>query len=155
MVIAEEVSILLSETAAVNPEVLSKVLNNACKDIEIISELSNAEVSIGEGIATSNKLFQEINFLKPLGRGSTGRIQPKNLHEKLAMIDAIAYSGSDIILNDSKRKILTKISINDPRWHYSEGWVKASYDANGIEIHYVLKHENGIVKAVDDFKFKF
>ena len=34
-----------------NP-VLKAVLNNACKDTAIISELSNAEVSIGEGIST-------------------------------------------------------------------------------------------------------
>ena len=68
------------------------------------------------------------------------------------MIEAISNSSLDV--TSKNPKILTNIKINDPRWHHSEGWVKSSYNSNGIKIHYVIQCENGIVKAVDDFKFK-
>jgi hypothetical protein len=46
--------------------------------------------------------------------------------------------------------------INDPRWL---GWTKMRYKVeteNGVKviIHYVGKWENGVLKSVDDFKFK-
>ena len=77
--IAEEVSVVLSKTAAVNPEVLSKVLNNACKDTVLISELSNAEVSIGEGIAA---LLKEPELASKLHQG---------IIEEISFIDQKSY----------------------------------------------------------------
>jgi hypothetical protein len=46
--------------------------------------------------------------------------------------------------------------IKDSRWL---GWSKMQYSivsSNGVKVtvHYVAKWENGVLKAVDDFKFK-
>lgn len=42
--------------------------------------------------------------------------------------------------------------LTDPRWL---GWRKmTNTNAHGVEIHYVAKFENGVIVAVDDFKFK-
>lgn len=81
--------------------------------------------------------------LSPLGLGSTGRTVANNLTEQLAMKEIMSnpHSGTVIIQ-----------SISDIRWM---GWSKmSSMSAHGVEIHYVAKFENGIIKAVDDFKFK-
>jgi len=79
---------------------------------------------------------------EPLGRGSTGRTTPGDLAEQLAMEQARANpsAGSPIPL-----------TMTDPRWPASDGWVKMRQNINGHEIHYVM---NTITGAVDDFKFK-
>ena len=46
-------------------------------------------------------------------------------------------------------------SVSDPRWL---GWTKMQYSVTsekGVQavIHYVAKYDNGILKAVDDYKF--
>lgn len=55
--------------------------------------------------------------------------------------------------NPSAGKILIE-TMEDAsgRWH---GWSKMSNKtAHGVEIHYNALWENGVIKAVDDFKFK-
>lgn len=42
------------------------------------------------------------------------------------------------------------ITMSDPRWPASDGWMKMRQNINGVEIHYV---RNTITGAVDDFKF--
>lgn len=80
---------------------------------------------------------------KPLGRGSTGRTDPKNLKEKLAMEDAMS--------NPDRGKIVPlKKGMTDPRWPGDEGWVKMSQHINGVEVHYVRNANTGMI---DDFKF--
>ncbi len=82
------------------------------------------------------------NVLLPLGRGSTGRIVANNITEQLAM--------KEIRNNPSSGKII-KTSLSDSRW---SGWVKMSNQtAHGVEIHFNALWENGVIKAVDDFKF--
>jgi RHS repeat-associated protein len=85
--------------------------------------------------------------LRPLGLGSTGRTIAKNLTEKLTM--------EEIMSNPTKGRIV-KMSkgMTDNRWLQSDGWEKMSWRNGNVEIHYVGKWENGILKAVDDFKFK-
>lgn len=80
---------------------------------------------------------------RPLGRGSTGRTNPLNLTEKLAMEQAMS--------DPSAGRILENVTMKDSRWLSSEGWVKMSQYINGAEIHYVF---NTITGAIDDFKFK-
>lgn len=77
----------------------------------------------------------------PLGLGSTGRTAPANLTEKLAMEE---------VMSDPKGTN-TGLTLKDPTWPASQGWVKMSQNVNGVEIHWV---ENTITGAVDDFKFK-
>jgi Pretoxin HINT domain len=86
--------------------------------------------------------------LEPLGLGSTGRTVANNLNEQLAMkaIKADPTLGSVVMLGD----------MTDPRW---TGWSKMQYvhrspDGTNITIHFVGKIENGVLKSVDDFKFK-
>ena len=87
--------------------------------------------------------------LKPLGRGSTrGRYEPNNLVEEMAMKDVM----DDPTLG---RLIMDGQPMNDDRWL---GWQKMQYvvkSRNGVTatVHYLGLHENGILKAVDDFKF--
>jgi hypothetical protein len=79
--------------------------------------------------------------------GSTGRTVAKNLVEQMAMKDALANPllGNPIIQG-----------ISDPRWL---GWTKMEYKVKteaGVNavIHYLGQFDNGVLKAVDDFKFK-
>jgi RHS repeat-associated protein len=78
----------------------------------------------------------------PLGRGSTGRTEPVNLREQLAMEEA--QSGSE------SAGQIERITMNDPRWPSAEGWVKMRQNVNDVEIHYLLNTET---EEVDDFKF--
>jgi hypothetical protein len=74
--------------------------------------------------------------------GSSGRMEPVNLTEQLAMTTVRA---------DPAGQQLTRIVMNDPRWPGVDGWVKMQQVENGIDVHYV---RNTITGAVDDFKFK-
>lgn len=78
----------------------------------------------------------------PIGKGSTGRTVPKSLGEKLAMDQARSNPGEGQQL---------PLTMSDPRWPKSDGWVKMAQYVNGVEIHYVQNTKTG---QVDDFKFK-
>lgn len=78
----------------------------------------------------------------PLGRGTTGRNEPTNLGEKLALEEAINRPEAGRVL---------PIPMTDRRWPSSEGWVKMSQNIGGVEIHYVRNTRTG---EIDDFKFK-
>lgn len=43
------------------------------------------------------------------------------------------------------------LTMTDPRWPASQGWVKMARNVDGVEIHWV---RNTVTGAVDDFKFK-
>jgi RHS repeat-associated protein len=77
----------------------------------------------------------------PLGRGSTGRTDPKNLNEQLAIKQAIS--------NPNAGKPLP-LKMSDPRWPASEGWIKKAQNINGVEVHYIQNTRTG---QIDDFKF--
>ncbi|WP_454300485.1 RHS repeat-associated core domain-containing protein [Salana multivorans] len=77
----------------------------------------------------------------PLGRGSTGRTTPRDLHELMAMAEVRSAPAG---------VVLTRIELTDPRWPGSDGWVKMQQIVNGVNIHYV---HNPLTGAVDDFKF--
>ncbi|ATL67409.1 PA14 domain-containing protein [Nocardia terpenica] len=78
-----------------------------------------------------------------LGRGHTGRTEPKNLTEQLAM--------EKVMSNPAGKTIVPSEKMNDPRWPGKEGWVKQAENVDGIEIHYNRNVKTG---EVDDFKFK-
>jgi hypothetical protein len=87
------------------------------------------------------------NLLKPLGLGSTGRTVSNNLVEEIAMRDAMTNPQLGIKLREG---------LTDKRWL---GWTKMEYKVKTKEgvnaiVHYVGKWKNGILIAVDDFKFK-
>lgn len=92
------------------------------------------------GSSTSPKTNQ------PISRGSTGRTQPVNLREQLAMEQVKSNPSAGHRLD---------IAMNDPRWPASEGWVKMQQivptSQGNINIHYVY---NQTLKIFDDFKFK-
>lgn len=79
---------------------------------------------------------------KPLGLGSTGRIEPANLTEQLAMTSVRA---------DPAGAVIPRVVMSDARWPAADGWVKMEQIENGVNIHYV---RNTVTGAVDDFKFK-
>ncbi|MGW8123429.1 hypothetical protein ACV07N_12285, partial [Roseivirga echinicomitans] len=79
--------------------------------------------------------------LRPLGLGSTGRVVANSLTEQLVM--------KEIMSNPSMGRVI-QTGPNDARWL---GWSKMAWNNAGIEIHYVGKFVNGVLEAVDDFKF--
>lgn len=86
-------------------------------------------------------------ILRPLGRGSTGRAIPLNLVEEMAM---------EHIQNNPQLGTVVMEGMKDTRWL---GWSKMEFKvktAEGVNavIHYVAKFENGVMEAIDDFKFK-
>jgi len=82
------------------------------------------------------------NRQQPLGRGSTGRAEPADLFEQLALEQAMSNREDGEMI---------PIIMTDPRWPASDGWVKMRQNINGVEIHYV---ENLNTGEIDDFKFK-
>ncbi len=90
----------------------------------------------------------------PLGKGSTGRYQPKNLQEQQALKEAMTNVDNP---NDKGFQVLKKVPMNDSRWPSTEGWQKMQYTHTDLQtgrkttIHYVRNKNTG---AVDDFKFK-
>lgn len=78
---------------------------------------------------------------QPLGRGHTGRWEPHNLREKLAMDQVKANPAAGLILADK---------VGDSHWE-QDGWVKMAQNVEGIEIHYVFNTRSG---AFDDAKYK-
>jgi len=77
----------------------------------------------------------------PAGHGSSGRTEPFDLHEQLAMT-AVRSSP------ESGRQI--PITLGDGRWPSEDGWVKWSQNVEGVEIHYTRNNHTG---QFDDFKF--
>jgi hypothetical protein len=88
--------------------------------------------------------------LKPLGLGSTAkegvsRVNPINLNEELALKE---------IMSDPFKGNIAKLKkgMTDDRWHKKDGWKKMTWNNGGVEIHYVGQWQEGVLKAVDDFK---
>lgn len=84
--------------------------------------------------------------LVPLGRGSTGRTEAKNLVEQIVMKEAMADPSIGKPIG---------VSMTDPRWHENDGWHKRAWHNDGVEVHYVAQLEKNTIIAVDDFKFKY
>ncbi len=105
-------------------------------------EQSNSEATCQ--ILTSIPIFRFGKVVNILG--STGRTVAVTLSEQLAMEEAMS--------NPSAGRILKDALLNDQRWHHSDGWVKMASNNAGVEIHYVAQWKNGVIQAVDDFKFK-
>ena len=112
-----------------------------------VDGLSMAFIMKGMFKNAAKGIIKNGDFLKPLGLGSTGRTTALNLAERLAMkeITGNPKMGSVIIEN-----------LRDPRWL---GWHKLEYvhrglDGTKVTIHYVGKYVDGVLKYVDDFKFK-
>lgn len=74
---------------------------------------------------------------------STGRTEPNNLKEQLAM--------QEVRSNPLYNATQLKLPLNDPRWPASDGWVKMARNVNNVEIHFVFNIKYNIF---DDFKFK-
>jgi mafB protein len=73
----------------------------------------------------------------------TGRIEPRNLKEKLAM--------EEVKNNPQGRQINVTMSDSRNNLYAKDGWVKKAQNVNGIEIHYVENIHTGLKI---DFKFK-
>ncbi|CAM4910842.1 unnamed protein product [Rotaria socialis] len=86
---------------------------------------------------------------QPLEYEPTGRTEPKNLNEQIAMKAAKADAANG--------ETLKNIVLRDARWSPEGGWVKKQYlhrsldKSTNIEIHYVF---NTLTGEALDFKFK-
>ena len=95
------------------------------------------------------KVAKGMKVLKPLGLGSTGRTIAANLTEQLVMQEAMS--------NPTAGQIIQRIKpLSNSRWL---GWRKMQYEHMGMDgnktiIHYNGNWVNGVLEAVDDFKFK-
>ena len=131
------------------------------KPVLELALINNASYALIKGVLESIKTISGaadfLNFsntakivggLKPLELGSTGRTAASNLSEVLAM--------KEIMSNPLRGAVIENIKpLTDTRWL---GWRKMQYehislDGSKIVIHYNGKWENGILKAIDDFKF--
>ena len=104
--------------------------------------ISLASKAIKAGSKTANKCIGKCKQSR-LDKISTGRTQPRNLKEKLAMEEVKSKpNGRElrIRMSDSKNGLFAK-----------DGWVKKAQNVNGVEIHYVQNTRTG--KFID-FKFK-
>lgn len=123
---------------------------NAGRSYTSGKDIYGNEISKAQGTAqavVSVLPFLKLGKLVPLGLGSTGRTVAGNLMEEMAM--------ESVMKNPALGRVV-EATLGDPRWL---GWTKMHYSvtsSNGIKtvIHYVAKIENGVIKAVDDFKFK-
>lgn len=82
------------------------------------------------------------------GRGNTGRTIPNTLNEQMAM--------HQVQSNPLEGATKVPLTMTDPRWPESEGWVKMQSvvqyaDGTKTTIHFVYNETTG---AFDDFKFK-
>jgi RHS repeat-associated protein len=119
----------------------AKALGKAIKGADELVDAAKGVEKVAEAAETG------ITQLKPLGLGSTGRTAAKNIVEQLAMKD---------VMNNPQLGTRLMEGMGDDLW---KGWTKMEYKvktANGINaiVHYVGKWENGVLQAVDDFKFK-
>ncbi len=96
----------------------------------------------GGGGSDPRRVAANDNKVTILGRGSTGRTQPRNIKEKVAMQQAMA--------NPNAGEPIKMAPMGDPRWPAKDGWVKMRQHINGVRIHYV-RNKNTL--EVDDFKF--
>lgn len=85
--------------------------------------------------------------LVPLGLGSTGRVTASSIMEQMVM--------KHIMANPNLGRVVME-GMKDSRWL---GWSKMQFSVTSelgkkATIHYVAKIVNGVIKAVDDFKFK-
>ncbi|MBF0788318.1 hypothetical protein IR123_10595 [Streptococcus sp. 19428wC2_LYSM12] len=108
---------------------------DALKVAGIVDEASD----IGRGVG---------NPVSIAGRGSTGRTIANTLNEQLAM--------QEVMSNPLAGAFEIPITMTDPRWMGTEGWVKMQRivtlsDGTKVNIHYVY---NKLTGAFDDFKFK-
>ena len=100
----------------------------------------------GSAYISTKESSSALNINHSISRGSTGRTQPLNLREQLAMeqVKSNPFAGTP----------LSKVPMNDSRWPASEGWIKMQQivptSQGNINIHYVY---NQALKIFDDFKF--
>jgi hypothetical protein len=73
---------------------------------------------------------------------STGRTEAGNLLEQLAMKSAKSDPSAGNVL---------PLTMTDPRWPASAGWVKMQQILSGVNIHYLYNENTG---ATADWKFK-
>jgi hypothetical protein len=75
----------------------------------------------------------------------TGRTEPRNLDEQIAMKDAIEGAANG--------KVLSRVTLKDSRWPAKDGWVKMRYyhESTKIVIHYIRNTKTG---QSTDFKYK-
>ena len=76
---------------------------------------------------------------------STGRTEPKNLTEKLAMEEVKSNP------NGTTPPRMPAMSDTKNGWLAKDGWVKRVQNVNGVEIHYIENTKTGVKT---DFKFK-
>lgn len=87
------------------------------------------------------------NSVKIEGRGSTGRVSPKNLNEQMIM--------HEVQSNPLPGAIKVPLTLQDSRWPISEGWIKMQktstlLDGSKVTIHFNYNVRTG---AFDDFKY--
>ena len=113
--------------------------------VDDIHDTAKALDRIDDGVDASKTISKTISTPTYTSRGSTGRTQPANLREQLAMEQVMSNPSAGTPL---------KFKMKDSRWPASEGWVKMQQTVRtsqgNIEIHYVY---NPNLNIFDDFKF--
>jgi RHS repeat-associated protein len=106
--------------------------------------VSKSKTDASVNLAMTIPIFRAGEVINILG--NTGRFLARNLFEEISM---------KAILEDPTRGTVVMEGMNDARWL---GWTKMQYvcrsnSGTKVTIHYVAEIKNGIIVAVDDFKF--
>ncbi|WP_459545062.1 hypothetical protein [Nocardia sp. X0981] len=119
-------------------EVASDTLSEAARVYKL---RINGEIRLVVGRPTRHLKSDEEVAAGP--KESTGRTTPGSREEAEAinLVQDFPEYG----------EVLTNVTLHDPRWPATEGWVKMSQTVHGVEIHYV---RNPLTREVADFKFK-
>lgn len=128
-----------------NPCISANVLKPSSFDL-FFNPFINVAYASGPCKSDLTEIYEAAAKNIPLGKGSTGRMEPNNIGEQVAMLLTRA---------DPDRGTKLNISLMDPRWHADQGWEKWEAvfrnENENIVIHYVRNITEG---WIDDFKFK-
>ena len=107
---------------------------------------------VNMSVTSGGRDWSQFPFLAGFGIGpantpngqSTGRAQPQNLNEQLAMKQAQSNPGAGEVVPVGG-------GMKDSRWPGSDEWVKMRQNVNETEVHYNYNTKTG---ATADWKFK-
>ncbi len=106
---------------------------------DFVKGVDDFMTNFGKGVTKESA--REMDAAINQGMRLTGRAEPLNLNEKLAYQE---------VLSDPQKGHVIDITMQDPRWPATEGWVKMQQKMNGINIHY---NYNTITGLIEDIKF--
>ncbi len=122
------------------PGKTGQMVNNPIVQQTVIQDVPK----VANGLKNVSQLASEVGT-KIAGKGSTGRTLANSLKEQEAMRKVLTEPNVGTNLNQKG------LTMSDPRWPATDGWIKMARNINGVELHWL---KNSITGFFDDFKFR-